>query len=148
MAPLITQAAKTPEATLAIRALAPTVMITAILSSYRGYFLGRRYVSANALSKILEQLINVAVSLGGAYFLVMVDLAYGVAGVTLGSCVGALFAVILLVREFHKARLHKIRRSDQDVNAYHHTSKELVKKLLSYSVPITISAGMIHLLGF
>ena len=148
MAPLITQAAKTPEATLAIRALAPTVMITAILSSYRGYFLGRRYVSANALSKILEQLINVAVSLGGAYFLVKVDLAYGVAGGTLGTSVGALFAVILLVREFYKARLHKIRRSDQDVNAYHHTSKELVKKLLSYSVPITISAGMIHLGGF
>lgn len=148
LAPFITQAWKTPEATLAIRALAPTVMITAILSSYRGYFLGRRYVSANALSKILEQLINVMVSLGGAYLLMRVDLVYGVAGGTLGTSVGALFAVLLLVREFYKGRLHKIRRSDQDENAYHHTGRELVNKLLSYSFPITINAGVIHLGGF
>lgn len=148
MAPLITRVAETPEATLAIRALAPTVMITAILSSYRGYFLGRRYVSANAVSKILEQLINIAVSLGGAYFLMRVDLAYGVAGGTLGTSVGALFAVLLLMREFYKARLHKIRRRDQDEEAHRHTSKELVRKLLSYSFPITISAGVIHLGGF
>lgn len=148
MAPLIAEGASTPEATLSIRALAPTVLITAILSAYRGYFLGRRYVTANALSKILEQLVNVAVSLTGAYFLMRVGIAYGVAGGTLGTSVGALVAVLLLVREFYKAKLNKIRRKDQAEEAYHHTSKELVRKLLSYSFPITISAGMIHLGGF
>lgn len=148
MAPFIANAADTAEATLSIRALAPTVLITSILSAYRGYFLGRSYVTYNAISKILEQVVNVAVSLGGAYLLMKVGLAYGVAGGTLGTSIGALAAVILLVREFYKARLHKVKRKDQNPEAYHHTSKELVRKLLSYAFPITLSAGMMHIGGF
>lgn len=148
MAPLIARASSTPEAVLSIRFLAPTVLITAVLSAYRGYFLGRSYVSANAVSKILEQLVNVAVSLGGAYFLMKVGVALGVAGGTLGTSVGALVAVLLLVREFHKAKLNKVKRRLQDPEAYHHTSRELIRKLLSYSFPITLSAGMIHIGGF
>ncbi len=148
MAPLIANGAGIPEAIFSIRALSPTVLITAILSAYRGYFLGRSFVSATALSKILEQVANVAISLGAAYLLMKVGLVYGVVGGTLGTSVGALLAVILLVREFYKSRLNRIKRKDQDVEAYHHTSKELVKKLLSYSFPITVSAGMIHFGGF
>lgn len=148
MAPFIASASDTVDATLSIRALAPTVLITAILSAYRGYFLGRSFITANALSKVLEQVVNVAVSLTGAYFLMKIGTVYGVTGGTLGTSVGALVAVGLLVREFYKSRLHKIRRKDQNPEAYHHTNKELVKKLLSYAFPITVSAGMIHIGGF
>ncbi len=148
MAPYIAKAADSVEATLSIRALAPTVLITAILSAYRGYFLGRSFVSANAISKVVEQVVNVVVSLIAAYFLMKVGTIYGVAGGTLGTSVGALVAVGILVREFYKSRLHKVRRRDQSDEAYHYTSKELIHKLLSYSFPITLSAGMIHIGGF
>ncbi len=148
MAPYIARAADTAEATLSIRALAPTVLITAILSAYRGYFLGRSFISANAISKVIEQVVNVVVSLTAAFFLMKVGTIYGVAGGTFGTSVGALVAVGLLIREFYKARLHKVRRKDQSIEAYHHTSKELIHKLLSYAFPITLSAGMIHIGGF
>ncbi|NLB19515.1 MAG: polysaccharide biosynthesis protein, partial [Clostridium sp.] len=148
MAPYIANAADTADATLSIRALAPTVLITAILSAYRGYFLGRSFMSANALSKVIEQFVNVVVSLTAAYFLMKIDTVYGVAGGTLGTSIGALVAVGLLIHEFRKSRLHKIRRKDQDMETYHYTSKELVQKLFSYAFPITVSAGMIHLGGF
>lgn len=148
MAPYIANAADTADATLSIRALAPTVLITAILSAYRGYFLGRSFMSANAISKVIEQFVNVVVSLGAAYFLMKIDTVYGVAGGTLGTSVGALVAVGLLIYEFRKSRLHKVRRKDQDMETYRYTNKELVKILFSYSFPITVSAGMIHLGGF
>lgn len=147
MAPYIAKAADTAEATLSLRALSPTIMFTAILSAYRGYFLGRSFITANAISKVVEQVVNVGVSLTAAYFLMRVGTVYGVAGGTLGTSVGALVAVGLLIREFYKSRLHKIRRKDQSKEAYHHTNKELILKLLSYAFPITLSTGMIHIGG-
>lgn len=148
LAPRIAGAANTVQATLSIRALAPTVLITSILAAYRGYFLGRSFVSSNAISKVLEQLINAVVSLSAAYLLINVSLEYGVAGGTLGTSVGALAAAGLLYREYRKFRLYKVKRRDQDKSARHHSNGELVKKLFSYSFPITLSAGMMSIGGF
>lgn len=148
MAPFIADAAVSPQATLAIRALAPTVLITAVLSAYRGYFLGRSFITSNAVSKIIEQLVNVIVSLVAAYFLMRIDLAYGVAGGTLGTSVGALVAAVLLAREFYKARLHKVKRSLQNPDEPFHTNRQLVRKLFDYGIPITLGAGIQNLGGF
>ena len=148
MAPIIASWAATPDATLALQALAPTVLITSVLSAYRGYFLGRSYITANALSKIVEQLVNVVASLLGAYFLMKVGLVFGVAGGTFGTSIGALAAVGLLIHEFYKGRLHKVRRQDQSVEAYRHSAKELMGKLFQYSFPITVTAGLMHFGGF
>lgn len=148
MAPYIANNTGSAEATMSIRALAPTVLITAVLSAYRGYFLGRSFITANALSKILEQIINVIISLVAAFFLMKVSLTLGITGATFGTTAGALAAVGLLVHEFRKGRLHKIRKKDQDPETYHYTSKELVKKLLSYSFPITLTTGVMHLGAF
>lgn len=148
LAPYIARTSATPQATLSIQALAPTVLITAILSAYRGYFLGRSFISKNAISKIVEQLFNVIISLVAAYFLMKIGIEYGVAGGTLGTSLGALVAVFLLVYEYRKGRLNKVKRKDQDENAYYHSNKELLKKLLSYAFPITLSAGMLNIGNF
>ena len=148
MAPLIATASKSPQAVTAIRALSPTVLITGILSAYRGYFLGRSYIASNAISKIIEQLVNVIVSLGAAWALMKISIDYGVAGGTLGTSIGALVAVILLIREYYKGRLHKVKRSMQAPEAYRHTNKELLMKLFNYGFPITMSAGIQNLGGF
>lgn len=147
MAPYIARAQKTAEATLSIQALAPTVLITAVLSAYRGYFLGRSFITANAVSKVVEQIVNVAVSLVAAFFLMKVGLVFGVTGGTFGTSVGALVAVALLVHEFRKGKLYKVRKKDQDPETYHYSSKELIQRLLSYSFPITLTAGVMHLGG-
>lgn len=148
MAPYIANASDAAQATLSIRVLSPTILITSVLAAYRGYFLGRSFVTANALSKIVEQLVNVVVSLLAAYLLMRVSLVYGVAGGALGTSIGALAGVALLVREYYKARLHKVKRQDQNPDAVHHTNKELVRRLLSYATPITLTAGMMHIGGF
>jgi stage V sporulation protein B len=148
MAPFIAENAESPQAALSIQALAPTVLITAVLSAYRGYFLGRSFITANALSKIVEQVVNVAVSLLGAFLLMKAGTAMGVAGGTLGTSVGALVSVLLLIHEFRKGKFHRVRKSEQSPEAYHHTSNELLRKLWTYAFPITLTAGLMHIGGF
>lgn len=148
MAPYIANAANSAEATLSIRALSPTILITAILSAYRGFFLGKNYISQNAFSKLIEQFVNITISLGASYIFIKINLELGVAGATLGTSIGALVAVIILSKQFYKGRLHKVKRETQDFDSYYHSNKELIKKLLKYSFPITLSAGLMSIGGF
>ena len=148
MAPYIANASNTAEATLSIRALSPTILITALLSAYRGFFLGKNYIPQNAFSKLIEQVVNISISLFASFMFMKINIELGVAGATLGTSIGALVAVMILSKQFYKGRLHKVKREAQDFDSYYHTNKELVKKLLKYSFPITLSAGLISIGGF
>lgn len=148
MAPFIANASNTAEATLSIRALSPTILITALLSAYRGFFLGKNYISQNAVSKLIEQVVNISVSLLASFIFIKINIELGVAGATLGTSIGAFVAVLILSKQFYKERLHKVRRESQGIDSYYHTNKELIKKLLKYSFPITLSAGLISIGGF
>ncbi len=78
-------------------ALAPCVVITAALSSYRGYMQGKMNMKAIGVSQILEQILNVFVSLLFAFILVQFSLEYGATGGQIGTSVGALFACFYII---------------------------------------------------
>lgn len=99
-----------PKSAVAMRVLAPTLLIVAIMGVFRGYFQGLGTMTHTAISQIVEQIVLVAVSLVGAYILfnvgskygnVMMDYDYapslGAAGATIGCGVGALFGLLYLL---------------------------------------------------
>ena len=53
----------------ALRVLAPCILIVAVLGVLRGFFQGNGSMVPTAFSQVLEQIINAAVSIGGAYVL-------------------------------------------------------------------------------
>ena len=55
--------------TLALRVLAPCILIVAILGVFRGFFQGNGSMVPTAVSKIIEQIVNAVVSVVGAYML-------------------------------------------------------------------------------
>ena len=55
-----------------IATLAPCIMITTVLSAYRGFMQGKGNMKAIAVSQVLEQLLNVAISLVFAYIFINV----------------------------------------------------------------------------
>lgn len=75
----LTKLGNIPETAYGIMALAPCVVITAALSSYRGYMQGKMNMKAIGVSQILEQILNVFVSLLFAFILVQFSLEYGAA---------------------------------------------------------------------
>jgi len=99
VAPWYARLADVPEATEAIRAIAPSLLLFPVIAMMRGYFQGRQNMTAGAVSQIAEQVVRVAVALAAAFAL------YGMgagqervaAGAAFGTVAGSLaaFAVML-----------------------------------------------------
>ena len=96
-------AMKMPYSSYALRTLAPTIWIMAFLGVLRGYFQGTGTMVPTAVSQILEQIMNAAVSIGAAWYLFRegeranlvrggteYSYAFGAAGGTIGTEPGAL----------------------------------------------------------
>ena len=86
-----------------LRVLAPTIFIVAVMGVFRGLFQGHRTMLPTAISQIFEQVVNAFVSVGAAYFFMRAHSAspklpaWGAAGGTLGTCIGAVTALIILL---------------------------------------------------
>ena len=119
----LTKLGNIPETAYGIMALAPCVVITAALSSYRGYMQGKMNMKAIGVSQILEQLINIFISLLFAFILVQFSLEFGAAGGQIESEDE--------FEEFKEAKKEKKK-----------SNKQILKRVISYSIPIIISSGL------
>lgn len=99
-----------PLSTYALKVLAPGLLIVAILGVIRGYFQGMGTMTPTAVSQIIEQLVNAVVSIIGASYLfkmgekaaksngnALLGPAYGAAGGTIGTVVGAAAALLFVL---------------------------------------------------
>lgn len=110
----ITRLMKTPLSIFALKVLAPTLVVMAILGVMRGFFQGLGTMMPSAVSQIIEQIINAIVSVWAAYMLASYGnkvgavlgskedyaAAYGAAGGTLGTATGAVFALLFAIFVF------------------------------------------------
>ena len=112
----------------ALKSLAPTVWIMAYLGVLRGYFQGHGTMVPTAFSQLFEQIVNAAVSIGAASWLVKkgmeADLVYGeteyaasfgAAGGTLGTGAGAVIALafFLFLLFAYRPIMKRQRRKDK-----------------------------------
>lgn len=150
---------KTPFAVFALRVLAPTLFIVAILGVIRGFFQGLGTMMPSAVSQIVEQIINAVVSVVAAYYLfaygakigaVLGDegdyaAAYGAAGGTLGTGVGALAGLLFVLFVFvvYKRVLNKKLRRDR--STVQETYGQILKALIFTVVPVLLSTTLYNL---
>lgn len=103
-----------------LRVLAPTTLVVAVLGVLRGWFQGRGNMVPTAVSQILEQMVNVAVSLIAAWQLLRLhggSASYGAAGGTLGTLAGALAALVLMAIWVRRAGGHLPRSLSRQESA-------------------------------
>jgi stage V sporulation protein B len=129
-------------ARLAIMCLSPTILITSVLSAYRGYFQGRGNMTPTAVSQVLEQIANTIFSLVFAACFIKYGIAAGAAGGTIGTSIGALVAVIYMIYTYEKNKIFKVPKGYNKLDIKRFTTKRLIKKLLSYAVPMTVCLGL------
>lgn len=125
---------KTPLSIFALKVLAPTLLVVAILGVVRGFFQGMGTMMPSAVSQLLEQIANAIVSVWAAYMLFgygsrigavlgnseQYGAAYGAAGGTIGTGVGALIALLFVLFVFSayapvfKRKMLRDRRKGQE----------------------------------
>lgn len=132
---------QSPDATLAVQAIAPSVLMVAILSVFRGYYQGKSNMVPTAMSQVIESLGKLFVGLGLAFIGMRHGLgaptvaALTVLGVTVGEVVAALYMILQgLLRGRHTRPIV--------LNDAMRSPGKICKNLLMLSIPITISSAV------
>ncbi|MDZ7548055.1 oligosaccharide flippase family protein, partial [Clostridium perfringens] len=92
------------ESGLTLVFLAPAIVFAAILAAYRGYMQGIEEMESLAISQVLEQLVNVVISLvfAGALIYITGSEKWGSAGGTVGTSIGAIVAITYIIYIYKK----------------------------------------------
>ncbi len=119
-----------------IRIISFSILVVPIMSTFRGYFQGHKYIQPTTISQILEQIVRVTIIIVGSY------LASRVFHLSLRETVGiAVFAatvgaVVSFVYLYIKKAKHKHSfESDLDVKEPKISDREIVSTLMMYAVP-------------
>lgn len=152
---------KTPLSAIALRVLAPVLLIVAIVGVLRGFFQGLHTMMPSAISQITEQIINAVVSVVAAYILfgygfrvgaVLGDsetyaAAYGAAGGTLGTALGAVAAFAVMAFIFVVYRSVLKRRIVRDHTKHLESYRSLVGVLVMTIIPVLLSTTLYNISG-
>ncbi len=98
----------------ALRVLAPTVFVCAVMGVFRGYTQGLGNMAPTAFSQVVEQLFNAVVSVAAAAILISRGAAFGAAGGTLGTLMGAVSSLVFLYLVYSSYRPQLTRRIKKD----------------------------------
>lgn len=98
----------------ALRVLAPTVFVCAVMGVFRGYTQGLGNMAPTALSQVVEQIFNAIVSVAAAAILISRGAAYGAAGGTMGTFMGAVASLVFLYFVYSSNRPQLARRVKKD----------------------------------
>lgn len=152
---------QTPLSVFALKILAPVLIVVAVLGVLRGFFQGLGNMVPSALSQVIEQIVNAIVSIWAAYVLFQFGTkagqvlgnpekyaaAFGAAGGTLGTNLGAVSALIFMLFVFYaymrvfKKKMKRERNVEVDSFAY--TMKILVITI----IPVLLSSTIYNISG-
>lgn len=126
--------------TFVIRVISTALLVVPVLSIYRGYFEGHRFMSPPSFSQVIEQIIRVVVIVLGSFitlkaFKLSVTSAVGVA--VFGATIGALVSYFYLVDKRRKNK-KKFDEKIRNVNEPIITDKVIFRKLITYSIPFIL----------
>ncbi|MCR5216100.1 MAG: polysaccharide biosynthesis protein [Lachnospiraceae bacterium] len=129
---------------LPFRVLAPTVFIVAILGVVRGFFQGHGNMVPTAISQIFEQIVNAVVSIGAAWILMKEfgkstrAAGYGAMGSTMGTCFGALTALVVVGCWYLKGRKKFLQNVEGDEASEDVPYPQMYRLILATTLPIIL----------
>ena len=144
---------KTPGAVLALRVLAPTILLSAILGVMRGFFQAHNTMKPTAISQIGEQIIHAVVSIAAAYGFIKLATneeqisSYGAAGGTIGTGAGVLFALLFMLAVYMVNRKTVIKNLKSDNTKRQETYGEVIKVILLMVTPVIFSTCVYNVSG-
>jgi len=134
---------------IAIRCVSTSILVVPFLSVAKGYLQGHNIIGVSSVSQVLEQLIRIAVILGGTYLSIYVfgkSHTIAVCVAVTGAFFGALFALLYVIK---KIRLHRksieVKKLEVDKDV---SNKDIIKKIFTYAIPFIVIDTMHSVYGF
>ena len=127
------------DVSLVIRAISFALLIIPMLSIKRGYLQGHTYIKEPSISQIIEQVVRIAIIIAGSYLCVKVfnlPVKYAIVVSTLAAAVGGLITYLYL-HIITKKNKHQLGL-DIEVNENKKNDKEIIKKIITYSIPFIV----------
>lgn len=137
---------KEPDAVLALRVLAPTILLSGFLGVMRGFFQAHNTMVPTAVSQIAEQIMNAVFSVLAAYLLAAPYLGnaslsgkFGAAGGCIGTGAGVLTGLLVMLLTYRIN--HKVirRRIASDRTRAEESYSEVFKVIILMCTPIIMA---------
>ena len=147
-----------PKSAIALRVLAPTLLIVAVMGVIRGYFQGLGTMMPTAFSQLFEQVVNAVISVVAAIHLFeygtkvsgllhdqTFSAAYGAAGGTLGTGTGALAGLLLLAVMFAVHNREMKVNISNDKTAKNDGFPKILRILIITILPVILSSTIYNI---
>lgn len=125
---------------LSIISIAPAIFLTTIIAILRGYYQGHHNMTKTAISQLIEAVFKLFIGYFFAKYLleqgyhISIASAGAIFGVTIGTFLSAIYLIICIV--FSSKKTQKKSKTSY---------KNILKKLFSIAIPITVGASIISL---
>ncbi len=136
---------KSESSAIPLKFLAPTIFVFAIMGVLRGFFQGKNTMMPTAISQLVEQLVHVIVGLSAAVIFMKLyeeneqRVAYGAAGGTFGTLIGAIVSLAFLLAIYFMYYPVLKRRLRKDCGAPQENYETLLKLVLITVFPIILN---------
>ena len=137
---------KAPDAVTALRVLAPTIFLSGFLGVFRGFFQAHNTMKPTAVSQIAEQFMNAVFSVLMAYFLTRPFVGneglmgkFGAAGGTIGTGVGVLTGLAVMLFTWNINRGLIIKRVKNDTHTEEESYREVFSVIFRMCTPIILA---------
>lgn len=125
------------QVTYVIRVISTAILVVPILSIYRGYLEGHKYLTPSSVSNVIEQIVRVTLIILGSYlsmkvFHLSLETTVGIA--VFGATAGALISYFYLLDVVHKNK-KELHEKNIKVKEPKIINKQIIKKIFIYALP-------------
>ena len=131
-------------ASVAYIAIAPAVVVYGVIASVRGYFQGLNNLLPSGISQLIEQAAKVVfgLALAASFGSLGADFAVfgALIGVSISEAAAAFYLCIKFVKKGRRLRASLEFEAGEDVAIKPYTSGELMRKIYSVALPVTLGS--------
>ncbi|MEG0829860.1 MAG: polysaccharide biosynthesis protein [Anaerovoracaceae bacterium] len=157
-APIFAALFKLPGSALAMRTIAPALVIVPLMASYRGYFQGMQNMKPTAISQVMEQVFRVAIGLSLAYAMFQGTVGNilgsnfspqekGAAGASFGATAGAVGGLLVMLVIYAVGKKTFKRRIARERKKPRQNGGAILKNIAMIAIPITIGAAIMPIVN-
>lgn len=121
--------------------IAPAIILTGIISGFRGWFQGQMYMLPTAVSNVLEQVVKLSLGIGLSIAFVPKGLIYGVSGAVLGVTASEAVTVVYMF-------ITHLVRGRKDEKEKSRVTTDDARAMFKVAFPIAIVAILMPLSNF